>query len=1065
MLQKRKGPIVVILVTALRDEYEQVLKVDEGAIDRRWQEGPGLDDRLVGTRRFRTASGIPLQVVATWATEMGGVATAALATSLIDKYHPQCISMCGICAGRSGKLSLGDVIFADRLWSYDTGKLVVEVGPNGERVEHFSGDTFQYRLPERWKQRVEAYKVGDAKWLKLRPLSLQSQAEWLLIRLLDQDDPRGHKDRKSACPDWASTISYLRKKNLLKKTGLSLTQKGVSVATDLALLHPEGLPHPEEFRFHLAPIATGNQVVEDPAIFERLAISMRKVLGVEMEASALGAVGDLKEVPVIVAKGVSDFASDKDDRFRTFASRASAECLIRFLRGNLPELLRHPSAALGKGINNEILRERPNLLPRDVATFTGRTAHLRRLINELTPKSKTSTHSPAVAIDAIDGMAGIGKTALAVHVAHRIAPYYPDAQLFIELHGYTPGREPVTAGDALDRLLRALGVPPARIPEDLDERAALWRAEIAGLRALVVLDNANSHEQVRSLLPGLPGCCVLITSRRRLASLEGVRQLSLDLLPEKEAVALFRRIVGGGTRVSVSADALRRLVKLCGYLPLAIQLVGNRWRHRPAWSLEDLMEKLADTSTRLKVISAESVEIATAFELSYKGLNTHQQRLFRRLGLHPGIDITPEAAAALTNEEIRRVEGWLDELFDHSLINEPERARYRFHDLLRDYARDRAAQEESRAERNSAEIRLLEYYVKSLDFADRLLEPHRRRLNLGQTTTPPPGSRPNNHREAFLWLEAERLNALACARLAAEMGENLIVWKLADRLAHFLLNSGYNADAFELHQAAWTAAKAIGDLRLEASSLTDLAQSCQASGKFEIALKYFGQSLELWVRAEDDEGRARTLTGIGFTLERTGEYKEALVNLNEALRIRRVTLDAYGEGHVLNTIGAVYWRLHEYAKALHNFHKALLIRRDIKDRYGEARTVNNIGFTYQRLGKYKKARKWLLDALAIAQDLGDRNSEAVTLNNLGYTLEREGDFQAALSYAKKGLETARIIGSLYEEGRAMDAMARCAAGNGDKKTAKEYWKSAINLFEKAGVPEAKDLQLTLEGYA
>jgi nucleoside phosphorylase/tetratricopeptide (TPR) repeat protein len=1061
--------IIVVLVTALKDEYDQVLAVEAGAIGQRWVQAPGLDGRLVATRRFRAADGGTLEIIATWATEMGGVITASLATSLIEKYNPHCISMCGICAGRRGKVSLGDVIFGERLWTYDLGKTVVETAPDGKPVERFFGDMFQYRLPERWKQRVQAYKVGEADWLELRPLPLQTQGEWVLLRLFCEEDPQTHSDRKTACPDWTDAIAYLRRKKHLKKSGLSLTRKGKALAEELRLVYVDGLPRPEDFQVHLAPIGTGSQVIEDPNIFERLSSSMRKVLGLEMEASAIGAVGDLKEVPAIVAKGVSDYADEKDDRFRKFAARASAECLIGFMRASLPRLVRvrHPSAASIQGSDTSAARSdqerlgrgQPNLLPRDIVSFTGRTSQLDDLIQELAPKWD-SPHPTAVAIDAIDGMAGIGKTALAVHLAHLITPDYPDAQLFIDLHGYTPGRLPVTPAAALDRLLRALGIPPSRIPEDLDERAALWRSEIAGMRALIVLDNANSHEQVRPLLPGVPGSCVVITSRRRLAGLEGIRELALDVLPKKEAIALFRRIVGQVCSQSTD-QTVGRLVHLCGYLPLAIQLVGNRWRNRASWRIEDLLKRLTDARTRLSAISAESIEIATAFEVSYKNLNGAQRQLFRRLGLHPGIDITTEAAAVLLGCDVNTAEKLLDDLFDHSLINEPERARYRFHDLLRDYARQQATTEESLPERSASQLRLLHYYLCTINEADSILDPHRRRFDIGLVSASVPMPAINDHRSAHRWLEAERLNALACVRLAAENGENLIVCQLASVLAHFMFSTGYNRESYDLHRQAWEAAKKISDPSWEASALTDLGRSCQAAGDFEHALEFFGQALKLWVIVDNKDGRARTLNGIGFTLERTGDYEKALTHLDEALGIRRAIKDSYGEAHVLNAMGAVHWRLQQYDEALMHFDAALSIRRKIKDRYGEARTVNNIGFTHQRLGDYGEATKWLNEALKIASDLGDRNSEAVTLNNLSYTFGPAGSISEGLEYAWRGLETARMIGSLYEEGRALDAMAKCEALQADMEAANRHWEAALLIFEKIGVPEAHEVRISI----
>jgi nucleoside phosphorylase/tetratricopeptide (TPR) repeat protein len=1056
-MSSKGRPLRVGIITALRDEYQQVLSVDVDAIDDTWTEKPGLDGRLIAERTFRCDDGSELQVFTTWATEMGGIATAALATQLIEKYKPDCMSMSGICAGRRGKVSLGDVIFADRLWTYDSGKLVVTKGARGERVESFEGDMLQFKLPERWKQRAQAHSVGDPSWVKLRPIPIEYQGSWLLMQLIHSGDPQVHPDRKTNCPDWIEAITFLRKEGLLKKRGLEITKKGELHAKELSILFLNSLPETEPFRIHVAPIATGSQVVEDPDIFKRLSLSMRKVLGVEMEASALGMVGDLENVPVFVAKAVSDYADRKDDRFRIFAARASAETLLSFLRGNLPGLLTYHAA-------RNSLRDQdthpfgPNLLPRDLLTFTGRNDQLDELIRELIPNEDGV--GTAIAIDAIDGMAGIGKTTLAVHAAHLVARYYPDGLLFIELHGYTPGRNPVEPATALDQLLRALGVPAARIPDGLDERSSLWRSEIARRRALILLDNARTDEQVRALLPGAGGSRVVITSRRRLTSLQGVRHLSLDLLPEDDAVCLLLRVVDRAKHEH-ELVLLRRVVQLCGYLPLAIQLVGNRWRHRPSWQLHDLLKKLEDMRSGLKTLSSESIEIAAAFELSYRGLSDDQRMLFRRLGLHPGIDISIEAAAELLGYDIETTEQLVDGLYDHSLLNEPEQGRYRFHDLLRDYAREQARKEEAESERNASRSRLLHYYLKVADCADRVLEPHRRRFDIDADNSTAKRLF-DNHRSALHWFETERLNLLACARMAVELAEHRTMCQLSRVLAHFLISSGYNKEGEDLHGLACRSAQIANDSRLKASALTDLAQSYQASGKFELALSCFNEALELWSQYEEDEGRARTLSGIGFTLERTGQYSQALIELNKALQIRRANRDVFGEAHVLNALGAVHWRLKEYSKALERFETALSLRRKIRDRYGEARTVNNIGFTYQRLGDYANANKWLLEALAIAGELGDRNSEAVTLNNLGYTMESAGDFSSAMSYASEGLKTARLIGSLYEEGRALDALARCAFGQGDMNAAKNYWKESIALFEKAGVPEAQELTLKLQ---
>lgn len=320
----------VLIICALKDEYDQLRMVTNGIASPRWKERKGSDGWIVADATMVSKGSQIISVTATWATQMGREQAQAVASKLIATEPASCIAMCGICAGRRGKVALGDVIFAERLWSYDSGKLVVEEGKS-----LFQGDMLQYRPSTVWVQRMQNVTVPTtSEWLSVRPeLPLESQEDWVLLRLLAGENPHQHPEFAAKCPDWAAVLQRLWTRGWVTDRSSELSTKGREQAQHLALLYPNGLPNPSGFQVHVAPMATGAAVVEDKGIFPRLASSMRKVLGIDMESSALAALGEAHGVPVIVAKGVSDFGDPfKDDRYRSFAARASAECLIKLLR-------------------------------------------------------------------------------------------------------------------------------------------------------------------------------------------------------------------------------------------------------------------------------------------------------------------------------------------------------------------------------------------------------------------------------------------------------------------------------------------------------------------------------------------------------------------------------------------------------------------------------------------------------------------------------------------------------------------------------------------------------------
>jgi transcriptional regulator with XRE-family HTH domain len=394
-------------------------------------------------------------------------------------------------------------------------------------------------------------------------------------------------------------------------------------------------------------------------------------------------------------------------------------------------------------------------LPRDITSFTGREPELRLL-------ERAAAGSGVVTIHAIGGMAGVGKTAFAVHAAHQLAGQFPGGQIFLPLHGHTPGQRPVNPADGLASLLLVIGVPAGQVPAQLEARSALWRDRVAGRQLLLVLDDAARGEQVLPLLPGGGGSLVLVTSRRRLSALEEARTISLDTLPPGDAAVLLARLAarpGLGT----SDPAVAEMARLCGYLPLAIGMLARQLHHHPSWTVAGRAAELASAVDRLELLATENMSVAAAFDLSYADLTPGQQRLFRRLGLHPGAETDAYAAAALDGTDLTAARQALEALHGQHLLTEPVPGRYRMHDLIREHARALANHADSAQDREHAVGRLLDYYRHASARAD-ALHSWQSDTDSARTAGPAPAALPvlRDRDEAMAWARAERVNLLAC---------------------------------------------------------------------------------------------------------------------------------------------------------------------------------------------------------------------------------------------------------------------------------------------------------------
>ncbi|KAA2256353.1 tetratricopeptide repeat protein [Solihabitans fulvus] len=683
----------------------------------------------------------------------------------------------------------------------------------------------------------------------------------------------------------------------------------------------------------------------------------------------------------------------------------------RILRRD-PELTASPSA-------DPPLRR--NDLPHDIIDFTGRDTDLAGLLAVL-PEDDAS--GAAVVIQAIDGMAGIGKTALAIHAAHHLAGRYPDAQLFIDLHGHTPDHratEPVTA---LDALLRAVGVPGSRIPQDLDERSALWRSELAERKALVVLDNAATAAQVRPLLLGASGCLVLVTSRRRLSDLDAASVVSLDVLPVDDATDLFARVVGHD-RAAAEPEQVRAVVALCGQLPLAIRIAAARLRNRPAWTVAHLAHRLSERRQRLTELTIEDSGVTTAFELSYHQLTAEQRRLFRLLGLVPGADFDACVAAALTGTGQEDAERLLEELVDMHLLQQDIPGRYRFHDLLRQHAADCADRDEPEQGRTDALRLAFEWCLHSASAADRALtmRPRRRFVQLA----PPRGACPPmafaSRDRALDWCEVERANLVAAIGRAAELDEHETVGKLALLLSGFFNLRKHWDDWISTHGLALTAFRRLGDREREALVL----------GK------------------------------LGIAYEDLRQFDRALDCLGQAKDIARATGDRWTEGATLVNLGRLYHGLGQVDQALDHHRLALVACRETNDVHGEAATLNNIGDCLRELRRYPEAVDYLHQALTLARDTDNRYIEGFALHNLGEAHHHLRRFPEAVGYLRRALDVFRQSDNRYLEAFSLHILGAVLRATGRQDSAREAWLKAVTIFEDLGAPETEDVRASLAG--
>ncbi len=714
----------------------------------------------------------------------------------------------------------------------------------------------------------------------------------------------------------------------------------------------------------------------------------------------------------------------------------------------------------------------PAQLPADVDVFTGRTrelAELDRLLIAPAGQAAAERGPAAVVISAVSGTAGVGKTALALRWAHRVRGGFPDGQLYVNLRGYDPD-QPLSAADVLAGFLRALGVAGAEIPPEVEERAALYRSLLDGRQMLIVLDNAATVEQVRPLLPGTPTALVVVTSRDSLVGLvarHGARRLDLDLLPPEDAAALLGALIG--ERVEAEPDAAATLAEQCARLPLALRVAAEIAATRPTISLAHLVGELGDEQRRLELLDAGGdprTAVRAVFSWSYQHLPTGAARAFRLLGLHPGPDLDPYAAAALTHTGLDQARHLLDLLARAHLMQPASPDRHGMHDLLRAYATHLATLEDSEQDRRAALTRLFDHYLATARAATDTLVPaeqHRWPRIAPPGTPTPPVADPT---AARAWLDTERVTlTTVCAHTAAQ-GWSEYTTAMASTLFRYLELGGHYPEAVAIHTHAYHAAHRNGDQAGEATALDNLGAVYRWQGSYQQALEHHQQALALFRDSADRGGEARALRNLGLAYWNQGSYQQAVEHHQQALVIARELGDRGGEAWTLTTLGFAYRRQGRYPQALEHHLQALVIAREIGDQAAQAYTLTSLGLVHCRMGRYQQALEHHQQALIIARKLGDRGGEAYVLANLGIVHCRMGRYPQALEHHQQALVIGREIGDQATEAYALDDLGDVHQLQGSYQQALEYHQQAVTrcreIGERSG--ETKALNGTGETY-
>ncbi|MET9631106.1 tetratricopeptide repeat protein [Lentzea sp. NPDC006480] len=632
----------------------------------------------------------------------------------------------------------------------------------------------------------------------------------------------------------------------------------------------------------------------------------------------------------------------------------------------------------------------PRQLPGVARHFTNRIDEQSSLTELL------ATAGVDVVIASIDGTAGIGKTALALYWSHQVADRFPDGQLYVNLRGFDPAAEPANPGEVLGDFLDALGVPGERIPASTAARAALYRSLLAGRRVLVVLDNAADADQVRPLLPGMHTCLALVTSRNHLSGLvvrDGARRLPLDVLTDGEAQALLASHIGV-QRIAAEPDAVGELVRRCAHLPLALSIAAARMAGSPAVTLGWVVNGLRQEQDRLDYLDIDDdTGVRSVFSWSYRRASAAAAGLFRQLGLPNTTDLGLAAVAALADQPQRQVRQLLGELCQAHLLEEYRPGRYRFHDLLHAYARERAEQDDPQA-RKAALRRLLDWYLRTAHNADKLLRPKiYTSLALPASTVTPATF--HSEAEVLAWYSLERASLFLLVRQAREEELYEHTWQLPHAIVHFCRLRGDAEDCADAMRIGVEAARALGDRQAEADTLRRVAVATFDAGRYEEALSIYGRVLPLYEEIDDHATLARTLADVGDALVKLGRHEEAVAHLENALELQDGADVRQRKDGTFLRLGRALSGLERYDEAITYFQDALALSRTYEDPYGEGYALHDLGEAHAGRNDSADAVRYYDEAIALRRRIGHHTGEGLSLFGLGGALHRLGDLDGA----------------------------------------------------------------------